>query len=87
MIAAVGALVLTAGLVADATGGRLVAGAADRVFHSVSIDSRTLEAGALFIALRGDRFDGHAFIDDALRGGAAGLLASTAPTSRSSSSA
>jgi UDP-N-acetylmuramoyl-tripeptide--D-alanyl-D-alanine ligase len=37
--------------------------AADRLrFHSVSTDSRNIDQGALFIALRGDRFDGHAFI-------------------------
>jgi UDP-N-acetylmuramoyl-tripeptide--D-alanyl-D-alanine ligase len=71
--------VLTAGLVAEATGGRLASGAADRVCHSVSIDSRTIEPGALFIALRGDRFDGHDFVGDAIRRGAAAVLVSRAP--------
>jgi len=77
--AAVSAFVLTAGLVAHATGGRLVAGAADRPFSGVSTDTRTLQAGALFLALRGERFDGHAFISDARRLGAAGLLLDQAP--------
>jgi UDP-N-acetylmuramoyl-tripeptide--D-alanyl-D-alanine ligase len=67
-------VLLTAAMVAEATGARLVAGAADRVFDDVSTDSRALTPGALFIALRGDRFDGHAFIPDALRRGAAGVL-------------
>ena len=75
----VGALVLTAGMVADATGGRLAAGSSDRVFHTVSIDSRTIDAGALFIAIRGERFDGHAFVGEAIRRGAAGVVVSAPP--------
>ena len=41
----------------------------------VSIDTRTLEAGDLFIALAGER-DGHEFVDQALAKGAAGVLVS-----------
>jgi UDP-N-acetylmuramoyl-tripeptide--D-alanyl-D-alanine ligase len=45
-----------------------------RRYASVSTDSRTLERDALFVALRGERFDGHQFLD-AVRGrGAAGAL-------------
>ena len=77
MTAIVAAVLLTAGFVADAAAGRLVAGAADRAFDAVSIDSRTLAPGSLFIALQGDRFDGHAFIDVALSRGATGLLVSS----------
>jgi UDP-N-acetylmuramoyl-tripeptide--D-alanyl-D-alanine ligase len=76
----VSALVLTAGIVATATGGRLIAGASSREFHGVSTDSRTIAPGALFVALRGDRFDGHKFVAGALARGAAGVLAS-APVS------
>lgn len=68
------AVLLTAAMVAEATGARLVAGAPDRVFDDVSTDSRAIAAGALFIALRGERFDGHAFVADAIRRGAAGVL-------------
>jgi len=71
------AFALTAGMVAQATGGRPIAGSPDRAFESVSIDSRSLRAGALFIAIKGDRFDGHAFVEDAVRRGATGLLVST----------
>ena len=78
MTAIVAAVLFTAGFVADAAAGRLIAGAADRVFDTVSIDSRTLAPGSLFIALKGDRFDGHAFIDVALSRGATGLLVSAA---------
>ena len=71
---AMGAFVLTAGFVAEATTGRLVAGAAGEIFGSVSTDTRTLAADALFIALEGERFNGHDFLDVALERGATGLL-------------
>lgn len=40
----------------------------------VSIDSRTLSPGDLFVALEGPRFDGHDFVEDALARGAWGAL-------------
>lgn len=43
-------------------------------FHGVSIDTRTLEPGNLFIAIPGDRVDGHDFIEEARKKGAAGAL-------------
>jgi UDP-N-acetylmuramoyl-tripeptide--D-alanyl-D-alanine ligase len=46
----------------------------DLVFNSVSTDSRQVEAGALFFALRGPRHDGHNFVAEALRLGAAGAV-------------
>ena len=76
-----GDLVLTAQLVAEAAGGRLVAGQPDVAFDAVSTDTRSLGPGALFIALRGERFDGHAFVPDAVARGAAGLLVSEPVTS------
>jgi len=79
VVGAVGAVVLTAGMVADATGGRLVSGAPHTTFGTVSIDTRTLEPGALFVALRGAR-DGHAFVGHALERGASGLLVTRPPT-------
>ena len=47
---------------------------ADAAFGAVLTDSRTLEGGALFVALRGERFDGHQFVPEALARGAAGAL-------------
>jgi UDP-N-acetylmuramoyl-tripeptide--D-alanyl-D-alanine ligase len=47
---------------------------ADSEFTGVSIDSRTLERGQLFIALRGERFDGHAFVGAAAQKGAAAAV-------------
>lgn len=52
--------------------GRLVG--EDRVFDCISTDSRSLPAGALFVALRGERFDGHEFAGAAAARGAGGLL-------------
>ena len=49
-------------------------GAPQARFTSVSTDSRTLEAGALYVALRGPRFDGHDFAAAAAGRGAAALL-------------
>lgn len=46
----------------------------DAAFRGVSIDSRTLQAGALFIALRGPNFDAHDFAQVAMERGAAALL-------------
>jgi len=54
------------------TGGRLVGG--DRSFAEVSSDSRTLEPGSLFVALRGESFDGHDFVAAAAERGAVGAL-------------
>ena len=75
MTSIVATVALTASFIAGATGGRIAAGAADAAFTSVSIDSRALETGALFVPLAGTRADGHAFIDDAVAHGAAGVLA------------
>jgi UDP-N-acetylmuramoyl-tripeptide--D-alanyl-D-alanine ligase len=47
---------------------------ADARFTSVSTDSRTAAAGALFIALRGERFDGHDYVGAARESGAAAAM-------------
>lgn len=63
------------------TGGAVVSRAAGEIaFTSVSIDSRTLEPGALFVAVRGARLDGHDFLAEAAgRGAAAALVHRDAP--------
>lgn len=58
--------------VAGATGGRLAG--ADVECAGVSTDSRTLRRGELFVALRGERFDGHAFVGAAAERGAAAAV-------------
>lgn len=47
---------------------------ADRAFTSVSTDTRTIEPGALFVALSGPSFDGHDFVATAAQNGAAAAL-------------
>jgi UDP-N-acetylmuramoyl-tripeptide--D-alanyl-D-alanine ligase len=61
---------LTLAAVVAATGGTLAPGGAEITFPGVSIDSRTLQRGELFVAIRGPRFDGHDFIAEAARRGA-----------------
>ena len=43
-------------------------------FSAVSTDSRSIQPGQLFLALRGERFDGHAFVRDVLQAGAAAAV-------------
>ncbi len=59
-------------LLAKITGGTL--SGKDIPFKSVSIDSRNLEADALFIAIKGENFDGHDFALEAEKKGATALL-------------
>jgi len=44
-------------------------------FQGVSIDTRTLTAGDLYVAISGDRFDGHQFAEDAVAKGAVAIVA------------
>ncbi len=44
------------------------------MFTGVSTDTRTLERGQLFVALRGENFDGHRFLQQAREHGAAGVV-------------
>lgn len=48
----------------------------DREFGAVSSDTRSLAAGDLFVALKGQRFDGHDFLEACIRNGAAGAVVS-----------
>lgn len=55
--------------VVAATGGDVIGNVAAPL-NGVSIDSRTLENGDIFFAIKGDRFDGHDFVVAALEAGA-----------------
>jgi len=59
-----------------AVDGTVISGTPPAEFSGVSTDSRTVRPGELFIALRGERYDGHAFAAEALRRGAAAALVS-----------
>ena len=63
--------------VLEFTRGRVISGQGTHTFSRVVTDSRTVAPGDLFVALHGDRFDGHAFVADALEKGAAGALVET----------
>ena len=47
---------------------------APAVIAGFSKDSRTIPSGALYVAIAGERFDGHAFVEDAFSKGAAGAM-------------
>ncbi|MGH2463094.1 MAG: UDP-N-acetylmuramoyl-tripeptide--D-alanyl-D-alanine ligase [Candidatus Limnocylindria bacterium] len=57
-----------------ATGGRLLAPTTVRSFRLAVVDSRRVVPGCLFVALRGERDDGHRFVADAVAAGAVAAL-------------
>lgn len=66
--------VFTTAEILAATRGTLIQGGAGDTFIGVNTDSRTCQAGQLFIPLRGERHDGHEYLPGALRRGARGVL-------------
>lgn len=60
--------------VAEAVGGKLIAGSGETVISGVSTDSRRISGGELFVALRGPNFDGHEFAERALEEGASAAM-------------
>ncbi|PLX89413.1 MAG: UDP-N-acetylmuramoyl-tripeptide--D-alanyl-D-alanine ligase [Desulfuromonas sp.] len=60
--------------VAEVTGGLLCRNGATTEIEGVSTDSRTLQPGELFVPLRGERFDGHAYLSQAVAHGAVACL-------------
>ncbi len=57
-----------------AISGKLVKGDKDITFSGIKTDSRKIEKGDLFWALKGERFDGHDFISSAINAGAYGAV-------------
>jgi UDP-N-acetylmuramoyl-tripeptide--D-alanyl-D-alanine ligase len=57
-----------------ATGGRLVQGADAAPLSGVSTDTRSIEPGELFVAIRGETHDAHRYVGVAAEAGAAALL-------------
>lgn len=68
----------TMGWAAAATRGQLLAGDPATEYRGVTTDSREARAGNLFVALSGDRFDGHDFLPDVAARGVAGVMISAA---------
>src|SRR6266487_2079273 len=60
--------------IAQLAGASLSSGDGTIVIDKVSTDSRTIKPGELFVALRGENFEGHDFIEAAAEAGAAGAL-------------
>jgi len=54
----------------------LIAGASEGTFYGISTDSRLVKEGNLFIALKGEKYNGHDFIKQAMQRGAAGIIVS-----------
>ncbi|HZR05616.1 MAG TPA: UDP-N-acetylmuramoyl-tripeptide--D-alanyl-D-alanine ligase [Candidatus Udaeobacter sp.] len=65
---------LALGQIAKFAGGSLSCGDGTVVIDKVSTDSRTIKRGELFVALRGENFDGHNFVDAVATSGAAGAI-------------
>ncbi len=71
----------TGALWTNDTATRAIGGRAEGQWSArgVSIDSRTVAAGDLFVALQGPNFDGHSFVADALAKGAAAAMVARRP--------
>jgi len=57
-----------------AVGGRLTGAGSSISITGASVDSRRVTPGSIYVALAGERVDGHRFVTDALRAGAAAAL-------------
>jgi UDP-N-acetylmuramoyl-tripeptide--D-alanyl-D-alanine ligase len=61
-----------------ATHGKIIHGSEGLGFRGVSINSRTVQPGELFVCIQGDRFDGHDFLSEVLAKKVAGIMLSNA---------
>ncbi len=50
-----------------ATEGEVLSAGSNLLFSGVSIDSRTIAGGELFVAIKGDIHDGHTFVEEVLK--------------------
>jgi UDP-N-acetylmuramoyl-tripeptide--D-alanyl-D-alanine ligase len=60
--------------IVDLAGAKLESGDGTAIVSKVGTDSRTVKPGELFVALRGDNFDGHKFVEATAKSGAAGAI-------------
>jgi UDP-N-acetylmuramoyl-tripeptide--D-alanyl-D-alanine ligase len=60
--------------IARIVGGKILESAKNCQVDDVSTDSRNISAGALFVPLRGERFDGHDYLSQAVKNGAVACL-------------
>jgi UDP-N-acetylmuramoyl-tripeptide--D-alanyl-D-alanine ligase len=66
--------ILSVDEILKATGGSLITGRIEQLFHGLSTDSRNLFQGNLFVPLKGENYDGHDFLALALKEEASGAL-------------
>src|SRR5262249_7009758 len=64
--------------IVDLAGGKLEQGDGKVSVERISTDSRTIKKGELFVALRGETFDGHKFVEDVAKNCAAGAMVDSA---------
>src|SRR5689334_13720725 len=60
--------------ISELAGAKLEQGDGKILVERLSTDSRTIKKGELFVALRGENFDGHKFVEDVAKSGAAGAM-------------
>jgi UDP-N-acetylmuramoyl-tripeptide--D-alanyl-D-alanine ligase len=65
---------ISIGEIVTAIGGSRVSGSPDRIAKGLCTDSRSMVPGHLFLALKGEKYDGHDFLGEAVRAGAGGLI-------------
>ena len=65
--------------IAELADAEIVRGNAELMVSRVSTDSRTIKPGDLFVALRGENFDAHNFLEQVAKAGAAGAIVSQDP--------
>jgi len=65
--------------IAEFAEAEILRGNPDVAICRVSTDSRTIKPGELFVALCGEHFDAHNFLEQVAKGGAAGALVSRDP--------
>ncbi len=67
---------ITVSDISEAIGGKILFGDGEAAVSAVSTDSRTVSSDCLFIPLKGEKFDGHDFIDDVCESGICGYICS-----------
>src|SRR5207237_4356330 len=65
--------------IAEFAGAKITRGSAESMIERVSTDSRTIKPRDLFVALHGENFDAHNFLEQVAKAGAAGALVSCDP--------
>ena len=62
--------------IAELAGAEIARGRGDKIIERISTDSRTITPNELFVALQGEKFDGHTYIAEVAKSGAAGAIIS-----------